>query len=61
MKAKFLYLVLIAAACAVGCGEENLNKDFKPVGKDAPMPTATGAGAGAGASSGPTNTAPAPP
>jgi hypothetical protein len=59
MKAKFLYLVLIAAACAVGCGEENLNKDFKPVGKDAPMPTATGAGAGA--SSGPTNNAPAPP
>jgi hypothetical protein len=59
MKAKFLYLVLIAVACAVGCGEENLNKDFKPVGKDAPMPTATGAGAGA--SSGPTNNAPAPP
>jgi hypothetical protein len=59
MKANFLYLVLIAAACAVGCGEENLNKDFKPVGKDAPMPTATGAGAGA--SSGPTNTAPKPP
>jgi hypothetical protein len=60
MKAKFFYLFLIAAACAVGCGEENLNKDFKPVGKDAPMPTATGAGAGA-ASSGPTNTAPKPP
>jgi hypothetical protein len=55
MKAKFLYLFLITAACFVGCGEENLNKDFKPVGKDAPMPTA------AGANVGPTNTAPAPP
>ena len=45
MKAKHLVLILIAVGFLVGCGGEDLNKDFKPVGKDAPMPTSMGSSA----------------
>lgn len=47
MKVKHLGLVLIAVGFLAGCGDKDLNKDFKPVTADAPMPTAMGAGAGA--------------
>lgn len=55
MKVKLLGLVLVAAGFSIGCGEKDLNKDFKPTGADTPRPTA------AGTSSGPTTTAPTPP
>ena len=44
MKLKLLGLLLVGAGLLSGCGEKDLNKDFKPVGKDAPMPSAVGAG-----------------
>ena len=56
MKVKRLGLVLIAVGFLVGCGDKDLNKDFKPAGKDAPMPTSAGVN-----SSGKTNSAPSPP
>lgn len=43
MKIKRLGLVLISVGFLLGCGDKDLNKDFKPVEKDAPMPTAMGA------------------
>ena len=43
MKLKRLGLVLISVGFFFGCGDKDLNKDFKPVDKDAPMPTAMGA------------------
>lgn len=55
MKVKLLGLVLVVAGFSIGCGEEDLNKDFKPTGAETPRPTS------AGATSGPTNTAPTPP
>ncbi len=43
MNLKSFGLVLMGVTLLMGCGEPDLNKDFKPVGKDAPMPSATGA------------------
>jgi hypothetical protein len=45
MKVKSLGLVLIAAGFLVGCGGEDLNKNFKATPSNAPMPSAMGAGA----------------
>lgn len=39
---KFFALILFVAAAGCG-GKDDLNKDLKPVGKDAPKPTAAGA------------------
>ncbi len=44
MKVKIYGLVLVGAAFLVVCGEKDLNKDFKPVANDAPMPTAAAPG-----------------
>ncbi|QVL31196.1 hypothetical protein KIH39_20455 [Telmatocola sphagniphila] len=42
---------MITTLFLVGCGEKDLNKDLKPVGKDAPKPAAAGASAAPGKNS----------
>ncbi|QVL32638.1 hypothetical protein KIH39_01605 [Telmatocola sphagniphila] len=49
---KIKFLTLTASLFLLGCGEKDLNKDLKPVGKDAPKPSAAGAPAAPGKSDG---------
>ena len=58
MKVKSFGLVLVAVGFLAGCGGEDLNKDFKPTAKDAPMPSAMGTGAGASSQAKPAATPP---
>lgn len=63
MKRFGLMAAAFAVAACVGCGDGDLNKDVKPVGKDAPKPEGAGAGAGgkkAGPPTGPGTNAPKP-
>ncbi len=54
MKLTLVGLFLIAVGFSVGCGNEDINKGFKPASADTPRPTAAGA-------SGPAASAPTPP
>ncbi len=55
---KFVALVIVCGM-VLGCGDSDLNKDLKPIPKDAPMPKAAGASQGAGGTDGMKAKAPA--
>lgn len=42
---KIVSVAFVVLLC--GCGEKDLNKDFKPTSADTPMPSAAGSGAAA--------------
>ena len=54
MKLILLGLFLIAVGFSVGCGNEDINKGFKPATQETPRPTAAG-------TSGPAASAPSQP
>lgn len=42
----FAVLSVVAVSATVGCGDGDLNKNVKPIDKNAPRPSAAGEGAG---------------